>query len=415
MRGTAGTLVVLAALSGCTVVKEQKAAQRLQSMRPPGPATQTAWKQHNTAVAQTSAGAAAMAPAGPAAVTVVTPQSPWPFVTVQNAIPAQPGGMADQAGGTLVSATFVETPREPVIANVRSTAAMDTKVSAPASVATGGVTAAAVELARGASGADANVSPPPAPGPLLMVGQSSNVLPPPEPPVFPAIQGVRPASAIVTPTPAAPSAPSVRMVNGKRIHLNFELKDVGESGISGIELWYTQDTRSWKKYDGQPQTKAPYVVEVNGEGLYGFTMVARSGVGFSRDVPQPGELPQVWVEVDLTKPAVRVSGVELHCNPKTQNLVIRWSASDKNLTARPITLSYAEIPEGPWTPIAANLENSGRFEWAVPASVPKRIFVRVEATDLVGHLSSAHTASSVLIDRARPTVSILTVEPDKKN
>lgn len=401
MRGTAGTLLVLAALSGCTFTRDQQAAQRLQSIRPPGPATQTAWKQHNTAVAQAGTKGAAKGPAAP-----LTPQSPWPVAAAPHAAPTPPA-VAGPNGltGTLVSATFVETPRE--AANARPAVVLNSGM--------GGVAAAAVELARHAAGAEAGISSPPAPRPLPAVVQNSTVLPPPEPPILPQTPEVRPASAIVTPTQPAPSAPSVRMVNGKRIHLNFELKEVGESGISGIELWYTQDTRSWKKYKGQPQTKAPYVVEVDGEGLYGFTMVARSGVGYSRDVPQPGELPQVWVEVDLTRPAVQVTGVELHCNPKTQNLVIGWTASDKNLTARPITLSYAEKAEGPWTPIAANLENSGKFEWAVPAAVPKRIFVRVEATDLVGHLSSAHTASAVLIDRARPTVSILTVEPDKKN
>lgn len=407
MRGTPGTLLVLAALSGCTFTKDQQTAQRLQSMRPPGPATQTAWKQHNTAVAQAKAAGAPKGPAVTSTTAPVTPQSPWPVMAAQPAAPAQPAASpADGPTGTLVSATFVETPREPA-------AAKDAKPAAVSS-ATGGASAAAVELARHVAGAEASISPPPAPRPLPAGVQNSTVLPPPEPPALAATPEVRTASAIVTPTAPAPAAPSVRMVNGKRIHLNFELKEVGESGISGIELWYTQDTRTWKKYEGPPQTKAPYVVEVNGEGLYGFTMVARSGVGYSRDVPQPGELPQVWVEVDLTKPVVQVAGVELHCNPKTQNLVIGWTASDKNLTARPITLSYAEKADGPWTPIAANLENSGKFEWAVPASVPKRVFVRVEATDLVGHLGAAHTSSAVLIDRARPTVSILTVEPDKK-
>ncbi len=400
MRGTAGKLVMLTALSGCAVVKHDGMVEHYPpSLRTPGPAAQTAWKQHSLKTAEAVA-AKADAPATQAGP--VAPQTPWPSLAVPSMAAVPPAAnMLDKSSGTLVSATFVEASREP-------SAGKEMKVTpaAPALAGTAGV--AAAEMVRTAM-PGAKVTPPP--GTLASGLHNTPVLPPPEPPVFPPTTEVQQAIHTV----AQPSgAPAVRMVNSKRIHLNFELKDVGESGVSGIELWYTQDTRSWMKYEGPAQTQPPYVVEVTGEGLWGFTMVARSGVGFSRDVPQPGELPQVWVEVDLTKPAVTVAGVELNCTPKTQALSIRWNASDKNLTARPITLSYAEKPEGLWTPIAANLENSGKFEWAVPANVPKRILVRVEAADLVGHMAAAQTPTAILIDRARPTVSILTVEPDKK-
>ena len=420
MRGAAGTLVVLAALSGCTVFKDQGGERVQTNIRPPGPAAQTAWKQNNAAAAQANRGPAVKGPAAPGA-TALTPQSPWPMMNGHTAAAPPPAAPADRASGALMSATFVETPRGPAADKPRE-AAPEEKPCLPACTGAGVASTVAVEMTRIA--ASAVTTPPAAPRPLPPMVQSSAVLPPPEPPAFPTVPTVptvaappaapevRQASSIV---PQPPSAPSVRMVNSRRINLNYELKDVGESGISGIELWYTQDTRSWQKYEGPVQKQGPYVVEVNGEGLYGFTMVARSGVGFSRDVPQAGELPQVWVEVDLTRPAVQITGVELNCTPKAQNLIIRWNASDKNLTARPITLSYAEKADGPWTPIAANLENTGKYEWLVPASVPKRICVRVEASDLVGHLGAAHTADAVLIDRARPTVSILTVEPDKKN
>ena len=98
-------------------------------------------------------------------------------------------------------------------------------------------------------------------------------------------------------------------------------------------------------------------------------------------------------------------------------IATRWiydEATKTLFTSDMWTHSWREKPEGPWTPIAANLENTGKFEWAVPANVPKRILVRVEAADLVGHVTAAHTPAAILIDRARPTVSILTVEPDKK-
>src|SRR5262249_4024083 len=36
-----------------------------------------------------------------------------------------------------------------------------------------------------------------------------------------------------------PGSPAVRMVSSKRIVLNYHVKDVGPSGLSGIELWWT--------------------------------------------------------------------------------------------------------------------------------------------------------------------------------
>jgi hypothetical protein len=201
------------------------------------------------------------------------------------------------------------------------------------------------------------------------------------------------------------------MVNSKRISLNYAVRDVGPSGISGVELWYTRDGKTWTKYDGAPQRQPPFIVDVPEEGLYGFTLVARSGVGLGRQPPKAGELPQVWVEVDLTRPDVHLLATETSYSAGTHNLTVRWSATDKNLAARPITLLYAEQPEGPWTLIAAHIENSGQYTGPLVPGVPNRIYVRVEAADLVGNVGAANSQSPVVIDLSQPAVSILTVEP----
>jgi hypothetical protein len=211
-----------------------------------------------------------------------------------------------------------------------------------------------------------------------------------------------------------PNAPAVRMVNSKRINLNYEVKDVGPSGIGGVELWYTQDSKSWKKYDVGPQRQAPFTVEVNEEGLYGFTLVARSGVGLGKEPPQPGDLPQVWVEVDLTKPTVSLTSAEPGVSGRTPSLTIRWTATDKNLATRPITLSWSEQADGPWTPIAANLENTGHYVWQLAPSSPRRLLVRVEASDLVGNVGYAQLEKPVMIDMSQPSISILGVEPGSR-
>lgn len=203
--------------------------------------------------------------------------------------------------------------------------------------------------------------------------------------------------------------PLMRMVNSKRITLNFEVKDVGPSGLSGVELWYTQDCKDWKKNNAPPQAHS-YVIEVDEEGMYGFTLLAKSGLGLGKEPPAPGDLPQVWVMVDLSKPVVSLGEITPNLNGKTGSVAIRWKAVDKNLGSTPVGLYYSEKEAGPWQPIATNLENTGRYVWQVPASAPASFFLRVEATDLAGNMGRAQTAKPVLLDTSRPTVSILDVE-----
>src|SRR5205823_2971460 len=154
----------------------------------------------------------------------------------------------------------------------------------------------------------------------------------------------------------------------------YEIKDKGPSGVSVVELWYTQDRagRTWQKHpsDQAGDVRPPFAVDVSGEGLYGFTLVVKSGVGLGDRSPQVGEQPQVWVEVDTTKPVVRIGNVEVGRGPDAGRLTINWNATDKNLGRQPITLAYAEQAGGPWTPIAANVENTGRYVWQMPPGVP---------------------------------------------
>jgi hypothetical protein len=211
-----------------------------------------------------------------------------------------------------------------------------------------------------------------------------------------------------------PTPPAVRLVNSKRITINYEVKDVGPSGLSAVELWSTQDGKSWKKRDVSATAQPPYAVEVKEEGLYGFTLLARNGIGLGKEAPKSGDLPQIWVEVDMTKPVVELTGVNASVKGQSQNVIIKWKATDKNLGPKPITLSYAVKEGGPWQVIAANVPNSGRYVWPLLPEVPARFRVRVEATDLVGNVGFAQTPKPVLMDRSQPTVSILTVEANAR-
>lgn len=216
-----------------------------------------------------------------------------------------------------------------------------------------------------------------------------------------------------------PNAPT-RLVNSTTFDLNYKVKEAGKSGISRIELWTTKDGRGWQKYDEKtfnhesPAGPATYPVKVHGEGLYGFTLVVLSGVGLGGQAPQVNEPPQVWVEVDLTKPQVRLEEVYVGRGSEAGRLAISWRASDKNLAPRPITLSYAEKPTGAWKIIANELDNSGRHIWDMPGDLPFEFYIKVEAADRAGNVGSDQSQTSVKVDLAVPKTEILDVAPGRK-
>jgi hypothetical protein len=210
-----------------------------------------------------------------------------------------------------------------------------------------------------------------------------------------------------------PGTPTVQMVNSKTFSLSYNITDKGPSGISEVEVWYTDDSRTWQKYQTIPKPEAPYAVEVTvqDEKLYGFTLVVKSGVGLGDQAPRINDPPQMWVEVDLRKPVVKVHKVDVPRDPQNRSLTILWKATDKNLARQPITLSYALEAEGPWHKIAANLENTERYIWQMPPDVPYRFLVRVEAVDQAGNVGSDQTVEHVLVDLAQPKAQILGVAP----
>jgi hypothetical protein len=223
-----------------------------------------------------------------------------------------------------------------------------------------------------------------------------------------------------------PPAPGVstldpyrRFLNSKTIVLNYEIKEKGPSGVSGIELWATEDGRSWSKLQlpklADPTFQGPLTFEVPREGVYGFTLIARSGVGLSERPPQVGDKPQIWIEVDLTKPVVELQSVLVGEGENKGRLSLGWTAKDKNLGKTPITLSYSTQNTGPWTAFAENLPNTGHYIWTMPKNnMPWQFYLKVEAADLAGNVGEAITPGLVKVDLAQPKASIIDVQAGGK-
>ena len=205
--------------------------------------------------------------------------------------------------------------------------------------------------------------------------------------------------------------PALRYLNSSRASLQYEISRVGPSGIGSVEVWMTRDDgQTWFKAAEDPDLQPPVQVEFPGEGVYGLTLVVRSRAGLGRQPPQPGEPPELRVEVDLTPPYAELYNVE--ADPQRRDcLILLWSATDKNLAANPITLKWAERESGPWQVIAADLPNTGRYVWKMPDHLPYLVYLRLEARDLAGNLAVAQTPKPILVDLQEPEVKLLDITP----
>jgi len=216
---------------------------------------------------------------------------------------------------------------------------------------------------------------------------------------------------------------SRKFVNSKSIALSYELRDVGKSGVSLIELWYSlYKGRTWTKLDefpidlknaGEENASKKLAFNVTDEGIYGITLLAKSGVGLGDRAPQPGDRPQFWIEVDLTKPVVQVLNVNVGTGIDKGTLTVAWNAQDKNLGLNPIRLSYAELKDGPWTTFSDKLANNGKHIWKMPEQLPFQFYVRVEASDLAGNIGEAITFERVKVDLSQPKALIRDIEPGR--
>ena len=122
------------------------------------------------------------------------------------------------------------------------------------------------------------------------------------------------------------------------------------------------------------------------EGVYGFRLVITAMNGLSGDVPQSGDLADMWIEVDQTSPEGELLSAPYGDDVTQGSLVIRWQASDRNLGRRPISLYVSESPSGPWDVLSAGLPNTGQYDWQIVPSLPKRVFLRLEVKDRAGNL-----------------------------
>ncbi|MEN6405921.1 MAG: hypothetical protein ABFC77_05560 [Thermoguttaceae bacterium] len=207
-----------------------------------------------------------------------------------------------------------------------------------------------------------------------------------------------------------------RMVNSLTFELEYDVESVGPSGIGRVELWGTRDGgRSWRRYNVDGDRRSPLVAHVDDEGVYGFRVVVTNGSGLGGKPPAAGDLPDLWIGVDQTKPTARIVSAQQGVDAEAGQLIISWQADDKTLAARPVSLSFRSDTSGSWLPIASGLENTGRYAWPIDGRTPAQFYLRLEVRDEAGNVGVCQTSDLVTVDQSRPKIRIRDVRAVSRN
>ena len=207
--------------------------------------------------------------------------------------------------------------------------------------------------------------------------------------------------------PADTAVPAHQLVSSPVFNLAYQVEGVGLSGVSAVELFLTEDNgRKWYRYGNDTDLKNPMLVDVQGEGTFGFAIRVKNGAGFSDPPPQPGEDPEIVVTVDQTPPAVEIALPEAQSRGNGV-IHVRWSLREQ----ADIRLEYAASSAGPWIPLFDWQADRTSYEWSIRPNLPPGVYFRVLARDAAGNIASAQTVQPTVIDLQCPKVRMLGVQP----
>jgi len=198
-----------------------------------------------------------------------------------------------------------------------------------------------------------------------------------------------------------------QLVSSTVFNLAYQVEGVGPSGVSTVELFLTEDNgQKWYRYGNDTDLKTPVLVDVQGEGTFGFAIRVRNGVGFIDPPPQPGEVPEIVITVDQTPPAVAIDVPQVRFS-RTASVLVQWSMRER----ADVRLEYATSVAGPWIPLFDWQADRSSYEWSIRPNPPPSVYFRLLARDAAGNIASARTAQPTIIDLQRPKARMLGVQP----
>jgi hypothetical protein len=227
----------------------------------------------------------------------------------------------------------------------------------------------------------------------------------PTPSVIPAL-AMSPAPHEPAPE-GGPTAEAPQLLGSTHCSLDYSL-DPAAGPAGKVEVWMTRDRgRSWSCLGEDPDRRSPAELDLPGDGVYGLAVVVLGPGQAGGQPPAAGESPDWWVEVDVTRPTVQLTGVR--AVEGSSALHITWSAADKNLADAPVELWYATQPSGPWRSIVSHYPNTGCYDWTPPPGVGPAVYLRVEATDRAGNVGRQDSPTAVALAAPRAKAKVLKV------
>jgi hypothetical protein len=225
-----------------------------------------------------------------------------------------------------------------------------------------------------------------------------------------------PAGAIASNNVAEVGPPpgvKLRWINTTAFQLTYDPRALGVVGNVPVELWGTRDGgKSWQTFGRDSKGQSPMLVTTTEEGIYGFRMVIENNPATAGRPPLPGETPGIWIGIDKTRPVGRILSARQGLGRESDKLFITWEASDnRELAAKPISLSFSDRPGGPWNTVAAQLENSGRYDWPLNGNLPQRVYLRLEIQDAAGNLGIYELPEPATLNLSTPTAPVRELNP----
>jgi hypothetical protein len=203
-----------------------------------------------------------------------------------------------------------------------------------------------------------------------------------------------------------------QLTSSKSFSLDYDVDSVGPSGVRAVELWVTVDGgQSWEKWGEDEDKRSPFEIQVQSERTFGFRMVIVANNGLATRSPEPGDVADIWVAIDSTQPHARLLQAAYGQGEHAGQLDIRWEADDEHLGTRPVSISFGEAPDGPFTTIAAGLPNTGQHYWTIDPRTPRKLYLRLEVRDDAGNIGVDQTADPVSLEGLSPKGRIRAVTP----
>jgi len=204
----------------------------------------------------------------------------------------------------------------------------------------------------------------------------------------------------------------VQIIGSNRFRLNYGIDSIDPSGVGKVVLWMTRDDgQTWKIWGTDPDRRSPFPVEVTEQGRYGFRIVVQSKDGLTGQGPSSGDDADIWIVVDTTAPLAQITSVPYGRGSEAGKLIINYKVADRLLTLRPITISYAANPAGPWEIIKEGARNDDRLAWKVGREVPEQLFLKIEAVDRAGNIGTHVLSQAVDVSGLVPRGTIHGVTP----